>query len=171
MIDRTNEVVAPGGGGGAPNPGRWMLFKRELESGTLDDYRYTAVRDHGLPLVRAVVDGIFASQKLDAIVYPTASRRPALIAESGAAGASTPDAVLRAMGMSATNLANLTGYPDLIVPAGFTGDRLPVGISFLGPAFSEATLLALGYSFEQATHARRRPAHAPPRAGEMISIP
>jgi hypothetical protein len=32
-------------------------------------------------------------------------------------------------------------------------------------------LLALGYSFEQATHARRRPVHAPQRAGESISVP
>ena len=56
------------------------LFKREAESGTLDDYRYTSVRDHALPMVRAVVEGILASQKLDAIVYPTSSRRPALIA-------------------------------------------------------------------------------------------
>ena len=47
------------------------------------------------------------------------------------------------------------------MPAGFTGDNLPVGISFFGPAFSEPKLLGLGYSFEQATHARRRPAHTP----------
>ena len=65
-----------------------------------------------------------------------------------------------------TNLANLTGFPDLIVPAGFTGDRLPVGLSFFGPAFSEPKLLALGYAFEQATHARRRPVTTPGLPGE-----
>ena len=48
-----------------------------------------------------------------------------------------------------------------VVPAGFTGDNLPVTVSFLGPAFSEPKLLALGYSFEQATHARRLPVHTP----------
>jgi amidase len=32
------------------------------------------------------------------------------------------------------------------VPAGFTGDDLPVGISFLGLAFSEQRLLSIGYS-------------------------
>jgi amidase len=171
MIDRSNQLVGTRGDGAGPNPSRWTLFKRELESGTLDDYRYTAVRDHGLPLVRAAVDGIFASQKLDAIVYPTASRRPGLIADTGGSGGTTPDAILRVMGMSATNIANLTGFPDLIVPAGFTGDNLPVGISFLGPAFGEPKLLALGYSFEQATRARRRPVHTPPRPGEAISVP
>ena len=72
---------------------------------------------------------------------------------------------------SATNIANLTGFPDLIVPAGFTGDRLPVGLSFFGPAFSEPKLLALGYSFEQATQARRRPVTTPALPGEAINVP
>jgi amidase len=75
------------------------------------------------------------------------------------------------MGLSATDLANLTGFPDLIVPAGFTGDALPVGLSFMGRAFSEPRLLGLGYSFEQATHARRRPVHTPALPGETISTP
>jgi amidase len=164
MIDRANSFNATRGDGAGPNPARWMLFKREAESGTLDDYRYTAVRDHALPLVRAIVEGVFAEHRLDAIVYPTSSRRPGLVAETGApgGGGGVP---------SAANLANLTGFPDLIVPAGFTGDALPVGLSFFGPAFSEPKLLALGYSFEQATHARRRPAHTPLRAGEMITVP
>jgi amidase len=72
---------------------------------------------------------------------------------------------------SATNIANLTGFPDLIVPAGFTGDRLPVGISFFSAAFSEQKLLSLGYSFEQATKARRRPVNTPVLEGETISLP
>jgi amidase len=138
-------------------------FKREEASGTLDDYRYLAVRDFGLPMVRAIVDGIFTTEKLDAIVYPTASRRPGLIAAPpGSGGSGTA---------SATDIANLTGFPDLIVPAGFTGDHLPVGLSFFGRAFSEARLLSLGYSFEQATHARRRPIHAPALPGDVISVP
>jgi amidase len=57
------------------------------------------------------------------------------------------------------------------VPAGFTGDRLPVGISFLGTAFSEQKLLSLGYSFEQATKARRRPVNTPALEGETITLP
>ena len=34
---------------------------------------------------------------------------------------------------------------------------LPVGLSFIGPKWSEQTLLSLGYAFEQATHARKAP--------------
>ena len=61
--------------------------------------------------------------------------------------------------------------PPQIVPAGFTGDNLPVGISFFGPAFSEQKLLSLGYSFEQATRAQRRPVHTPALKGDSISVP
>jgi amidase len=165
MIDRANRFTGPRDDGAGPNPVRWTLFKREASSGSLEDYRYTSVRDHGLPLVRAAVEGLFTSEKLDAIVYPTSTRRPTLLA-------TPPDPALAASPTaSATNIANLTGFPDLIVPAGFTGDNLPVGISFFGLAFSEQKLLSLGYSFEQATHARRRPLHTPTLKGEAISVP
>jgi amidase len=163
LIARSNRVTSLRPDGAGPNESRWTLFKREAASGKLDDYRYLSVRDHGLPMVREVVEGIIAAEKLDAIVYPTSPRRPAQIAappEPTASGIS-----------SATNIANLTGFPDLIVPAGFTGDDLPVGLSFFGPAFSEPKLLALGYSFEQLTHARRLPVTTPALAGETIDVP
>jgi len=163
MIDRANRFTATREDGARPNPSRWVLFKREAESGSLEDYRYTSVRDYGLPLMRAAVLGIFAAQNLDAIVYPTSPTKPALLAAPPAAPGGPRE--------SPTNIANLTGFPDLIVPAGFTGDRLPVGISFFGPAFSEPKLLSLGYSFEQATKARRRPVHTPALKGETIALP
>ena len=163
MIERAARFNATRADGAGPNPSRWSLFKREAGSGTLTDYRYTSVHEFALPLVRAAVEGLMTAQKLDAIVYPTSSRRPGLIASGGGGGgAATP---------SATDIANLTGFPDLIVPAGFTGDTLPVGLSFFGPAFSEPKLLALGYSFEQITHARRRPVHTPARDGEVVTVP
>jgi len=114
-------------------------------------------------LVRSAIEGIFESQKLDAIVYPTSPRRPVLITAAPDPPGGGPN--------SPATIANLTGFPDLIVPAGFTGDNLPVGISFLGTAFSEQKLLSLGYSFEQATHARRLPVQTPPLKGESISVP
>jgi amidase len=163
LIARATDFNAPRADGAGPNPNRWTMLKREAGAGGLDDYRYTSVRDHGLPMVRAVMDGIFTSQQLDAIVYPTRPRRPPLLTEP-------PDPPGGAPG-SPLNLANLTGFPDLIVPAGFTGDGLPVALSFFAPAFSEPALLALGYSFEQATHARRLPVHTPALQGEVIRIP
>ena len=162
MIVRTQTLTATRADGAGPNPSRWSLFTRELASGPLDSARYTSMRDHGLPLVRALVDGLFQSNRLDAIVYPTSGTKASLIAAPPGAGA---------VDVSATNIANLTGYPDLFVPAGFTGDNLPVTLSFFGPAFSEPKLIALGYAFEQATHARRRPVHTPALAGESITVP
>jgi len=52
------------------------------------------------------------------------------------------------------------------VPGGFTSDGLPVGIEFLGRAFSEGTLLKLGYAFEQGTQHRKPPASTPALSGE-----
>ncbi|MEZ5288204.1 MAG: amidase family protein [Vicinamibacterales bacterium] len=162
MIRRADKVVSTRPDGAGPNAPRWTLFKRELASGTTGDYRYTAVHEHGLALVRAVVEGVFSANRLDAMVYPTSSRRPELIeAPPDAPGGGSA---------SGSNLANLTGFPDLIVPAGFTTDRLPVGISFVGTAFSEGRLLGLGYSFEQATKARRLPANTPALPGETLTI-
>ena len=120
--------------------------------------------------MRAAVEGLLASQKLDAIVYPTSSRRPGLIADTGVSAAATPGAILGAMGLGGRT-SPIDRVPRLIVPAGFSGDRLPVAISFVGGAFSEPRLLALGYSFEQLTHARRLPRHTPPLSGEVINTP
>ncbi len=162
MIERSEKLSSTGPDGAGPNPPRWTLFKREAASGTMEDYRYVAVRDHGLPLVRTTLEGVFAANKLDAMVYPTSSRRPELIA--------APPDVPGGGSASGSNLANLSGFPDLIVPAGFTSDRLPVGLSFMGTAFTEGKLLGLGYAFEQATKARRLPAHTPALPGERLIV-
>ena len=170
LIERANQFTAPREDGARPNPSRWTLFKRESEAGSTTDYRYTAIRDYGLPLVRAVVEGTLDAHQLDAIAYPTSSRRPSLITATAGTG-TTIGSALSAAGLGATDIANLTGFPDLIVPAGFTGDSLPVGVSFLGRAFGEAKLLSIGYSFEQATRARRRPVHTPALPGEVVERP
>ena len=163
LIERARRLNRPRDDGASPNPARWSLMLRESGSGTLNDHQYTAVRDHALPLVRAILSGVLSANQLDAIVYPTDSRRPQPIA--------APAAVPGGGAASGSNLANLSGFPDLIVPAGFSTDDLPIGISFLGAAFSEQRLLALGYSFEQATKVRRLPVHTPLRVGESIAVP
>jgi amidase len=161
LIERATRMTAPNDNG-QPNPGRWSLMRREEDSGDLDDPEYQAVREHGLALVRSFIDGLLESKKLDAIVYPTSPRRPSRIdADSSSRGTRS---------VSPIRLANLSGFPDLVVPAGFTGNGLPVGISFLGTAFSEPKLLALGYAFEQVTKARRLPINTPSRPDEIIAI-
>ncbi len=163
LVKQSMTLTARREDGVIPNPSRWQLMMTEDESGELTDFDYLAVRDHALPLVRAIIGGLMEAEKLDAIVYPTSPVRPERVDPDpdpeGAPGS----------GESAVILANLTGFPDLIVPAGFTGRGLPVSISFLGPAFSEPRLLALGYAFEQHTQARRLPVTTPPLAGETIT--
>ncbi len=79
LIERGNAFNALRPDGAGPNPTRWNLMKREAGSGGLDDYRYIAVRDHALPMVRTIVEGILRSQRLDAMVYPTLPKRPPLL--------------------------------------------------------------------------------------------
>lgn len=51
----------------------------------------------------------------------------------------------------------ISGYPSIIVPAGYSSDRMPFGVTFAGRPFSEPTLIRAAYAFEQATKARRAP--------------
>jgi len=62
---------------------------------------------------------------------------------------------------SSTYPSAVAGYPIVNVPMGFVFDLLPVGISFLGTAWSEPTLIKLAYAYEQATHHRRAPKYIP----------
>ncbi len=68
-----------------------------------------------------------------------------------AKGPLTDEEYLKAMEFTA-----MAGYPLLSVPAGFTFG-LPVGITLMGRAWSEPTLIKLAYAFEQGTKARRPP--------------
>lgn len=128
----------------------------------LDDPIYLAARNEGLAMITKAVEGVISNHQLDAIVYPTSTTGATLIKHSG--GPRTP----RSSTDSATNIANQTGFPDLIVPAGMTKDGLPVTISFFGPAFSEGKLLAYGYDFEQATKAIQLPKSTPELPSDII---
>ena len=154
--------------GYVPNASRWHLLKREVDAGTLDDYDYLAVRNHGLLLIRDMVAGLFEEHGLDAIVYPTSPTRPTRMDADPPPQLVGGSALTATMSSTPTNIASLAGFPDLAVPAGFTTSGLPVALSFLGRAFSEPRLLALGYAFEQRTTAWRLPRHTPPLPGEGL---
>jgi len=166
ILALSEKITSPTPEGYLQNLGRLALYRQEAKYPPLTDPTYLAAKTHGMAFVRDTLQALIDTDKLDAIVYPTSPRRPAKIGEEpppASAGADTRP--------SPTNFANLSGFPDLIVPAGFTTNGLPVGVSFFGPAFSEPRLLALGYAFEQATHARRTPVNTPPLAGETIAFP
>ena len=52
-------------------------------------------------------------------------------------------------------------WVPVVVPAGFTSDDLPAGITFLGRPYDDASMIGLAYAYEQATRHRRPPACAP----------
>lgn len=51
--------------------------------------------------------------------------------------------------------------PSIVVPAGFTRDNLPAGITFLGRPYSDARMIQFAYAYEQATGHRRQPPALP----------
>jgi Asp-tRNA(Asn)/Glu-tRNA(Gln) amidotransferase A subunit family amidase len=99
-------------------------------------------------VVRATTDALFARERLDALLYPTALGRPPVIGAQEVA--------------NNCRLSADTGLPALALPVGFTPRGLPVGLELLGPAFSEPRLLALAHDWEQRTKPRRPPFSTPP---------
>ncbi|HSW30476.1 MAG TPA: amidase family protein [Longimicrobiales bacterium] len=102
-------------------------------------------------LLRQAVRRAFAASGVQALIYPTWNNPPRLVGDL-----TTPH------GNNSPILSPPTGFPALTVPMGFVRDgALPVGLQIYGDAWSEPTLIRLGYAFEQATHHRRPPATAP----------
>jgi amidase len=96
------------------------------------------------------IDRLLGEHRLEALIAP--SYGPASRIDVAAGD--------HAWGGRISGLAAIAGYPHLTVPMGQVRG-LPVGLSFVGPAWSEATLLRLGYAFEQAAQARRPPTYLP----------
>jgi len=122
------------------------LFIKAQEKGPLTDLAYVEAlaRNKRLAALEGI-DAVMNKEKLDAIVAPTGG--PAWMTDlvdgdHFGGGLSTPPAV--------------AGYPHVTVPAGYVFG-LPVGISFVGRAWTEPVLIKLAYAFEQATRARRAP--------------
>jgi amidase len=63
-------------------------------------------------------------------------------------------------GGSFSSPAAVAGYPHVTVPAGYVYG-LPVGLSFVGGAYSEAELIGMAYAYEQATMHRKAPRFLP----------
>ena len=99
-------------------------------------------------LVRERIVAFMDSLHLDALAYPTSTRKPVLIGDPQLGGTCA--------------LAAQTGLPAISMPAGFTADGLPTGLELLGRPFSDARLVAFAYAFEQGGARRRPPPAAPP---------
>ena len=122
--------------------GQDLFLASQATRGDLSELEYRSARAMDLLAARERgLDAYMTQHQLDAVVFP------------GTAGAS---------------IAAKAGYPSVQVPAGFIAGfdgretpDYPLGITFAGQAWSEATLLRLAYAYEQATNARRPPPGLP----------
>ena len=122
------------------------LFERAQALGGLDTPAYLEALKQSKEGARTNgIDKAMDAHQLDAIIAPT----------GGLAWLTDPIAADH-FGASFSTPAAVAGYPHLSVPAGLMRG-LPMGLSFVGRAWSENALLSMGYAFEQGTKARERP--------------
>jgi amidase len=121
--------------------GQEVFIQAEATSGDPAEPAALAARDEAASRAREALDGPLSAHRLDAIVTLTAN--PAALTDYVLGD----NDVFHTSGPSA-----VAGYPAISVPAGQVSG-LPVGLSFLGPAWSEPALIALAYAFEQASQA------------------
>ena len=116
------------------------LFEKAEATKGLDDPAYKKARDDGIAYAgKNGIDRLLKQHKVDALIGPTVSAAWPIDAVHGD----------QYPGGGAGYLAAIAGYPHLTVPMGQV-KGLPVGLSFIGPKWSDALLLGLGYAYEQA---------------------
>lgn len=121
-----------------------QLFEQAVKKGPLSSPAYKkALATCGQ--ARASLHKVLEKHKLEALVAPT-----------DAPAWQTDFALGDHFTMSFSTPAAVAGCPHVTVPMGFVGE-LPVGLSFVGAAWRDAQVLALGHAFELATHARKPP--------------
>jgi len=132
--------------------GQELLEQAEATSGDLADPGYLAAREEAGRRARGALDGPLTAHRLDAIVALTAN--PAWLT----------DYVLGDFDQFHTSgPAAVAGYPTVSVMGGEVWG-LPVGISFLGPRWSEPRLIGLAHAFERLSAGRLVPGLRPSAA-------
>jgi amidase len=125
----------------------------------------------GREVMRKLITELMDKYSLDALVYPHHLRPIQTIAEAVPNGGATPSpggGGANARPGGSARLSTVTGFPTVIVPAGFTPDGMPLGMEIFGRLFSEPKLIALAYAYEQSTSHRKLPAATPSLPGETF---
>jgi len=125
------------------------IFEQAANAPPITDAGYLSKRAKATEQAKAALDKMLTYAKAEVLVGPS----------TGPASMVDPINGSRSLGSYST-LPAVSGYPHLTLPMGAVSG-LQVNLSILGPAWSEARLLALGYAFEQATKARIDPLFLP----------
>ena len=121
-------------------------FEKAEKTKGLDDAAYKKARAASFAMAAGAIDGLLKKYNVVALVGPTMPPAWKIDAVNGD----------QSSGGGAGSLAAVAGYPHLTVPMGLV-KGLPVGLSFLGPKWSEPLLLSLAYAYEQARGPFPRP--------------
>ncbi len=125
---------------------RWM--RRASEEA---HYEYLKAREQLMNNLLTVM----ADHRLDAIVHKAVEHQPTLIKD----GVNPPYVDQK----GAPHINTFLVYvPSIVVPAGFTRDQLPAGITFLGRPYDDGKMIQYAYAYEQATQHRKPPASVTP---------
>jgi len=127
------------------------IFQQEIlemaqAKGPLTDAAYLEALETSKRIAQTAIDSIMAEHNLDALVAPTMGPTSMIDHVNGDQWA----------GAYTAPYAAVSGYGSVSVPSGFVAE-LPVNISFIGGAFSDAALIRYAYAFEQETKARKPP--------------
>jgi len=123
-------------------------FIQAQAKGGLDSQEYLDALANNHRYARAEgLDQVLQQHRLDALVAPTGG--PAWLTDL--VNGDAP-------GGSFTSPAAVAGYPHITVPCGAV-QGLPIGLSFVGGAWSEGPLIAMAYAYEQASQQRRPPTY------------
>jgi amidase len=117
--------------------GQHYLLKAEETSGTLTEPKYIETKIRDLDICKEGLEKLFLDNSLDAIILP---------------------------GNYGSGITARAGHPSITVPAGFSEDNRPFGITFSGLPFSEKELIEIGYAFERETNYREWPSFVSPRS-------
>jgi aspartyl-tRNA(Asn)/glutamyl-tRNA(Gln) amidotransferase subunit A len=134
-------------GFGAEVRRRVLIGTYVLSAGYYDAYYLKAQR------VRALIARDFdeAFKSCDVLLTPTAPSAAFAIGEK------SDDPIAMYLNDVFTVTVNLAGLPGISVPAGLSGDGLPLGLQVIGRAFDEATVLRVGEVIERAAQFTARP--------------
>jgi len=116
------------------------------EKGSLNDPEYLEALAASKRIARTGINQALEAGNLDALIAPT----------RGAAWMTDHINGDQSSGISSSSLAAVSGYASITLPAGDVVG-LPIGISFIGAAYSDVRLIQFAYAFEQAGYLRKPP--------------